>query len=54
MVDQHFCLAGVGKRGAGLLQFATQCEVHTSQDPPCALNWGFLVSNNGYLGPNRG
>ena len=24
------------------------------QDLPCTLNWGFVVPNSGYLGPNRG
>ena len=24
------------------------------QDPPCTLNWGYMVPNSGYLGPNRG
>ena len=24
------------------------------QDPPCTLNWGYMVPNNGYLGHNRG
>ena len=24
------------------------------QDPPCTLNWGYMVANSGYLGPNRG
>ena len=23
-------------------------------DPPCTLNWGYMVLNSGYLGPNRG
>ena len=31
---------------------------HTSstlyQDPPCTLNWGYMVPNSGYLGPNKG
>ena len=22
--------------------------------PPCTLNWGYMVPNSGYLGPNRG
>ena len=21
------------------------------QDPPCTLNWGYMVPNSGYLGP---
>ena len=25
-----------------------------NQDPPCGLNWGCMVSNSRYLGPNRG
>ena len=24
------------------------------QDPPCTLNWGYMVPNSRYLGPNRG
>ena len=24
------------------------------QDPPCTLNWGYMVPNSGYLSPNRG
>ena len=24
------------------------------QDLPCTLNWGYMVPNSGYLGPNRG
>ena len=24
------------------------------QDLPCTLNWGYMVPNRGYLGPNRG
>ena len=24
------------------------------QDPPCTLNWGYMVPNSGYLGPYRG
>ena len=24
------------------------------QDPPCTLNWGDMVPNSRYLGPNRG
>ena len=24
------------------------------QDPPCTLNWGYMVPNGRYLGPNRG
>ena len=24
------------------------------QDPPSTLNWGYMLPNNGYLGPNRG
>ena len=24
------------------------------QDPPCTLNWGYVVPNSRYLGPNRG
>ena len=24
------------------------------QDPPSTLSWGYMVPNNGYLGPNRG
>ena len=24
------------------------------QDPPCTFNWGYMVPNSGYLGPNRG
>ena len=23
-------------------------------DPPCTLNWGYMVPNSRYLGPNRG
>ena len=23
------------------------------QDPPCSLNWGYMVLNSRYLGPNR-
>ena len=23
------------------------------QDPPCTLNWGYIVPNSRYLGPNR-
>ena len=26
----------------------------TYQDLPCTLNWGYMVPNSGYLGPNRG
>ena len=26
----------------------------TFQDPPSTLNWGYMVPNNGYLGPDRG
>ena len=29
-------------------------DISKSQDPPCTLNWGYMVPNNGYLGPNRG
>ena len=25
-----------------------------NQDLPCTLNWGYMVPNSGYLGPNRG
>ena len=25
-----------------------------SQDPPCTLNWGYIVPNSRYLGPSRG
>ena len=25
-----------------------------NQDLPCTLNWGCMVPNSGYLGPNRG
>ena len=25
-----------------------------NQDPPCTLNWGYMVLNSGYIGPNRG
>ena len=24
------------------------------QDLPCTLNWGYMVPNGRYLGPNRG
>ena len=24
------------------------------QDPPCTLNWGYMVPNSGCLSPNRG
>ena len=24
------------------------------QDLPCTLNWGYMVPNSRYLGPNRG
>ena len=24
------------------------------QDPPCTLNWGYMVPNSRYLGPDRG
>ena len=24
------------------------------RDLPCTLNWGYMVPNSGYLGPNRG
>ena len=24
------------------------------QDLPCTLDWGYMVPNSGYLGPNRG
>ena len=24
------------------------------QDPPCTFNWGYMVPNSRYLGPNRG
>ena len=24
------------------------------QDPPCTLNWEYMVPNSRYLGPNRG
>ena len=26
----------------------------TSQDPPCTLDWGYMVPYSRYLGPNRG
>ena len=25
-----------------------------SNQDPCTLNWGYMVTNNRYLGPNRG
>ena len=32
------------------------CEIAINhlQDPPCTLNWGYMVPNSGYLGPYRG
>ena len=30
------------------------CGVLTNQDPPCTLNWGYMVPNSGYLGPKGG
>ena len=29
-------------------------KMFKSQDPPCTLNWGYMVPNSRYLGPNRG
>ena len=32
----------------------TSNEAHdpTNQDPPCTLDWGYMVPTSGYLGPN--
>ena len=32
----------------------TRLWVGTDQDLPRTLNWGYMVPNSGYLGPNRG
>ena len=41
-----FYKLGLGFRGLGFRDL--------SLDPPCTLNWGYMVPNNGYLGPPRG
>ena len=34
--------------------FRAQILILIDQDLPSALNWGYMVPNSGYLGPNRG
>ena len=41
--------------GAWQNAWDVRCEVYgLYQDPPCTLNWGYMVPNSGYLGPYRG
>ena len=53
-------IAGTPQEGslevaASELEFKGRIRTHgTSQDPPCTLNWGYMVPNSGYLSPNRG
>ena len=37
-----------------VLQKNAPCRDSRYQDPPSTLNWGYMVPNRGYLGPNRG
>ena len=30
------------------------CLLSIFQDPPCTLNWGYMLPNSRSLGPNRG
>ena len=41
-------------RAAAERQASRLLWVAVNQDPPCTLNWGYMVPNNGYLGLNRG
>ena len=38
----------------GHLQSLLEILLHIYKDPPCTLNWGYVVPNSRYLGPNRG
>ena len=43
----HLLISSSGKRMICYRYFVCQ-------DPPCTLNWGYMVPNSRYLGPNRG
>ena len=45
---------GCGAVKPGKLTSTWTSKVGNIQDPPCTLNWGYMVPSSGYLGPNRG
>ena len=44
----------IGVLTGSMNEFYGSIPARVNQDLPCTLNWGYMVPNSRYLGPNRG